>query len=52
MTEKNQKITLKIIQEYLGVSQSTASRYLQDVKKEYGIKIVTYQHIKNYLHLL
>lgn len=51
MTATNPKITLKIIQNHLGVSQTTASKYLQDVKKEYGIKIVTYEHVKRYLKL-
>lgn len=56
MTDTNnykafQKLSWKDIQDLLLVSDSTAQRYLSDIKQNFDITIVTYSHFKNYFKL-
>jgi hypothetical protein len=46
-----QKLSWKDIQELLIVSDSTAQRYLNDIKQSYSISIVTYNHFKKYFKI-
>lgn len=46
-----QKITVKDCANYLNVSESTAKRYLRDIKEHFKIKIVTLKHLKKYLNV-
>ncbi|WP_295094080.1 hypothetical protein [uncultured Flavobacterium sp.] len=44
-------ITAKQLAKLMGVSISTAERYLKDVKQEYEIKIVCLSHINQYFKI-
>lgn len=44
-------ITAKQLAKLMGVSISTAERYLKDVKQEYEIKIVCLGHINQYFKI-
>lgn len=46
-----QKLSWKDIQQLLIVSDSTAQRYLSDIKQTFNISIVTYNHFKKYFKL-
>ncbi len=44
-------ITAKQLASLMGVSNSTAERYLKDIKQEYEIKIVCLNHIHQYFKI-
>ena len=47
-----QKITHKDIETLLiSISTKTAQQYLTDIKKEYGLKIVLFEHFKKYFKI-
>lgn len=46
-----QKLTAKDCAMLLGISLTTAKRYISDIKKEYSIRIVTKKHLNLYLGL-
>lgn len=47
-----QKITSKDIETLLiSISNKTAQQYLTDIKKEYDLKIVLFQHFKKYFKI-
>ena len=45
------KITVKELAVKMAVSPRSAQDLISDIKKEYGIKIVTMSHIKHYLKI-
>ncbi|SHL70579.1 hypothetical protein [Flavobacterium saccharophilum] len=49
--EKLKVISAKQLAVSMGVSISTAERYLKDVKQEYQIKIVCLDHINQYFKI-
>ena len=52
-TYKNtEKLTAKQIAVLMNVSTCTASRYMQDIKLQYGIKIVLYVHFLTYFCIM
>lgn len=48
MLKDTTKLTVKDLQNLLSVSSSTAKRYYKDIKLEFELKIITYQHFKKY----
>ncbi|MFH6964535.1 hypothetical protein ACHRVK_19325 [Flavobacterium plurextorum] len=46
--EKLRVITAKDLANTMGISIKTAQKYLQDVKKEYEIKLVLGDHVNRY----
>ena len=52
-TEERGDLTIiraKDIMELQGVGESTAFKYLKDIKDEYNLKKVLYCHVKKYFH--
>jgi hypothetical protein len=49
--ESIKKITVKELAIKMAVCPSSATLLLQDIKKEYGIKIVTMSHVIHYLKI-
>ena len=48
-----QKISYKDIEALLiNVSEKTAKQYLTDIKKEFGINIVLFNHFKSYFKII
>lgn len=45
------KIGKKDLSVKMAISERSASTLLTDIKKEYGIKIVTMSHVKHYLKI-
>jgi len=45
------RVTAKDLSIMLGVSISSAGRYLLDIKKEFKIKVVCFGHVVNYFKL-
>lgn len=46
-----QQIRCKDIQSLLQVSEATAKRYMRDIKQQYGIAVITYNHYAKYFSL-
>lgn len=47
-----QKLTAKdICALFVSISERTAEHYLQDIKRHYGIKVVTFRHFKQYFKI-
>ena len=44
-------IRAKDLMNIFGYKPRTAYKYLKDIKEEYNIKQVLYQHVKRYYHL-
>lgn len=45
------KITIKELSQKMAISRTNAQLLLQDIKKEYEIKIVTMSHVIHYLKI-